>query len=70
MRLITLGVVIWIIENMYFGWNRHPESKAEYVCDIIAAFFIVCGCFKRIFQSCDDIKQIKKDIAELKEQRQ
>jgi len=38
---ITIGkwmgfmLILFLVENAYFGWNRMPESKMEWVFDIV-----------------------------------
>lgn len=41
--LIMIGIAVWIIENIYFGWNKLPMSEAEETCDIIAKIFMYVG---------------------------
>jgi len=43
--LITIGAVVWIIENFYFGWNKLPMSKAEETWDVIVNVFMYLGFF-------------------------
>ncbi len=41
--LIMIGFAMWIIENIYFGWNKLPMSEAEATCDIIVKIFMYMG---------------------------
>jgi len=41
--LIMIGFAMWIIENIYFGWNKLPMSEAEETCDIIVKIFMYLG---------------------------
>jgi hypothetical protein len=34
--LIVLDILYTVIYNSYFGWNLHPMSDAERICDNIA----------------------------------
>ena len=44
MLLALIGVLFWLIETWYFGWNLFAESDAERWCDRIAMCLIVAGC--------------------------
>lgn len=41
--LLPFGLIFWIAETWYFGWNRLPQSEAEWWCDYIAALITVIG---------------------------
>ena len=34
-KVILIGLMFWIAENMYFGWNALPQSDAEIVADMV-----------------------------------
>lgn len=39
---MVAAVVLFIAENIYFGWNNESESPAESICDllVIVGFFL------------------------------
>jgi hypothetical protein len=41
--LMAIGLIIFLIENFYFGWNEFPMSDLEYYADTISAIFIYVG---------------------------
>jgi hypothetical protein len=45
--LFFIGIVFGIGETWYFGWNAHPQSAAEQICDLIAIAFIVASCLAK-----------------------
>lgn len=44
-KLIIIGFVIWIIENMYFGWNMSPMSESERNIDFLCDLLMKIGMF-------------------------
>ena len=36
MKLYIFGVLFWLGETWYFGWNDTPSCKAEAFCDVTA----------------------------------
>jgi len=42
-HLIFIGVVLYFIQNTYFGWNELPTSKAEEITDTIIKVIVYCG---------------------------
>lgn len=45
--LFVAGVIWWIAENIYFGWNRTPESTLEGIADFIVWILWGAGFFIR-----------------------
>lgn len=43
--LVLIGVLFWVIENMYFGWNKSPMSELEEKSDLIVRFLVNIGFF-------------------------
>jgi hypothetical protein len=43
--LIVLNIVYIVIYNSYFGWNLHPVSDAEKICDIIVHYVDAVAIF-------------------------
>ena len=35
--VIAVALIFWIAETGYFGWNMHPQTHAEVVCDQIVS---------------------------------
>lgn len=44
-RIIQLGIILWIIQNCIFGWNAHPLSDAEKTADWYCNVIISVGIF-------------------------
>jgi len=38
---LLLFYVLWLGENIYFGWNLQPQSFAERICDFWAGIFLL-----------------------------
>lgn len=38
---IRLFIVLYILENYYFGWNKYPQSVSEVICDIFLAWLFI-----------------------------
>lgn len=43
--LIVLNILFIVIYNSYFGWNLHPVSDAERICDTIVHYVDVIAIF-------------------------
>lgn len=41
--LMRIGIAVWIIENIYFGWNALPMSELEQHADNVVRLFIYLG---------------------------
>lgn len=40
---LIAGLVLWLIETAYFGWNDTPHSVAEQMFDLISSILIAYG---------------------------
>jgi len=40
---VLAGFAIFIAENIYFGWNKTPQSAAETFFDIVSSVLMVYG---------------------------
>jgi hypothetical protein len=44
--IVLIGVWFFVMENIYFGWNRSPNSDAELLADgmvlMMMIFAIMC----------------------------
>lgn len=38
--LWSLAIIFSLIETAHFGWNKFPQSDAEFICDGIAVILI------------------------------
>lgn len=47
--MTLVGVVLWILETWYFGWNAEAGSVAESILDTISTILIVWGVLGDIF---------------------
>lgn len=41
--LLIAGVILWIGETWFFGWNSEPQSTAEKMLDFISQGMIIYG---------------------------
>ena len=41
--ILSLGLILWILETAYFGWNMTAQSGAERVFDIITSIAVLVG---------------------------
>jgi len=41
--LFWSGVLLWVLENDYFGWNLVAQSGAERLCDTISGALMIVG---------------------------
>lgn len=57
MIIIIVGVVLWISETAYFGWNAKPESAGESVLDFIAGVMIGWGIIGDLISNVTIIKR-------------
>lgn len=42
-KIIKIGIMIFILQNFYFGWNKLPMSEAEEVVDLINKTVLYIG---------------------------
>jgi hypothetical protein len=42
-RLLQIGLLIYLIENFYFGWNKLPMSDMELYADNTVKIFMYAG---------------------------
>lgn len=63
------GVIFWIMQNIYFGWNATPQSGAERICDFISSISIAYGLLFGIAQdvSIAVLKRSKLDFVATQE---
>lgn len=40
-NLMIVGWLFFFALNVYFGWNRSPESEAEEICDMIFKYWMI-----------------------------
>jgi hypothetical protein len=45
LRIMQLGMILWIIQNFIFGWNLHPQSDAEKTADLYCNIILKLGIF-------------------------
>lgn len=43
-RCLFLALWFWVLENNYFGWNRHPQSAEEMICDGLVFVILALAC--------------------------
>ena len=42
-RIVFLAMAIYVVENMYFGWNEEPHSMAELIADLVVTIMLWAG---------------------------
>ena len=40
---VIVGLILWIAETAYFGWNRTPGSPIEGVLDVVSFLLMFWG---------------------------
>lgn len=55
--LVLVGIILWLAETAYFGWNDRPQSNAEKFLDTLSWIFIIWGMLGDISSNLT----IKKD---------
>lgn len=60
-QLAMLGLLLWIAENIYFGWNAHPQSGLERLADFVSLFLMVVFGFQYAVE-----EQVKKNMGDAK----
>ncbi len=43
MRILIIGLVFWLCETAYYGFNARPCCDAEKNCDVIAIMLVFYG---------------------------
>lgn len=41
--LVLVGLIFWIAETAYFGWNKTPQSPQEQIADYISIIMVFWG---------------------------
>lgn len=47
--MMCMGWIFGISETIYFGSHWLPESKFEFICDMVAQSFVSAGCALLIY---------------------
>lgn len=55
--LALAGITLWVIENIYFGWNKTPQSGLEGFCDLLAAILMFWGVVGDITSNLTIVKR-------------
>ena len=42
-HIFWAGLILWLLETAYFGWNETAQSGAERVLDIVSAGLVLYG---------------------------
>ena len=65
-RCLFLALWFWVLENNYFGWNRHPQSAEEMICDGLVFVILALACLgERMAQILDQYgKPIQREVLE------
>lgn len=42
-KLMTIGIILYIVQNCYFGWNEKAMSEAEEIVDLINKIVLYLG---------------------------
>ncbi len=46
--IFMFGIILWLSESAYFGWNALPKSTPEIICDVVSGIIILVGYIKLI----------------------
>ena len=59
--VMIFGILVFVLSNIYFGWNKEAQSGAEKVCDFIWNVSFFGGLFWWMVTEAvrDEIKKIK-----------
>lgn len=71
--LITLGMVVMVIETIYFGLNATAQSSAELIWDAIYAIMICAGICLGAYDWVDHLSEklvLKLDYSQPKSDEQ
>lgn len=60
--LIVLNLLYIVIYNSYFGWNLHPMSDAERICDTIVHYVDVIAIFFYLLPLADLYEKALKKL--------
>jgi hypothetical protein len=60
--LIVLNLLYIVIYNSYFGWNLHPMSDAERICDTIVHYVDVIAIFIYLLPLADLYEKALKKL--------
>lgn len=60
--LIVLNILFIVIYNSYFGWNLHPVSDAERICDTIVHYVDVIAIFFYLLPLADLYEKALKKL--------
>lgn len=63
--MFLVGFTLWILENMFFGWNQTAQSNAETVLDLLSAVLIFWGVFGDIASGLNYTKNISTDAVNI-----
>lgn len=55
--ILLLGIIFWIAETWYFGWNWDPKSAAEKFCDAVATLLLFYGMIGDILVGVSFVKK-------------
>jgi hypothetical protein len=64
--MVIFGLLFWLAETWYFGFNQNAESTAENICDWVAIFFVLVGFIikpvneEMYFNGCTFIEKTKR----------
>lgn len=61
--VFIIGILFWICETWYFGWNKTPSCWAEKVCDFLALVIIFSAMVRMFIDEIAEevVKRIKGD---------
>jgi len=55
-RVLGVGLLFWLVETWYFGWNRLPESDAERVCDAVCVLLLATAAVWKVQGLVDHLR--------------
>lgn len=67
--LLIIGMIFWVAESAYFGWNMEPINAYEATADTLATIIIIWGVVGDIlkgvtWQKSTHITVAKEDLSD------
>lgn len=59
--MVLAGLVLWVSETAYFGFNKHAASPAESMLDTISWFLIVWGSIGNVLSGIEIHKNYQSE---------
>lgn len=61
-----IGLLLWLGETWYFGWNKTPKSVAEQMFDSISVILMSWGIIGDLLRNIKFVKEVNISTNEVK----